>query len=300
MNILILGGGSFVGGHLIQHFIKKSKNIFIITSNKKNIFKNLTYSKKIKKIFIMDMTKKICLTKFKVDCIIDCGWIGVYGSERNSRIQKKNLLYTKNLVNILKDLRPKIIISFGSQAEYGNIKKIRKESLKVKPVSLYGKIKLQKFFQLAKITKKLNIRFVWLRIFSCFGPNEKYDWLIPYVIKTILNNKKLKITSGSQRIDTVYIEDVVSAVDMVIKKSTASGIYNLAYGKSYKVKDIVKKIRDLVNKKYNLSFGSLKLRKDENLLIKSSTKKLKLLGWKPRFNLNEGLKKTVNYYKKLK
>lgn len=301
MNVLIIGTNSFIGEHIIRRLIKKEKvNIFLFTTDKKKISKHILSNIKTKNIFVIDFLKKNSFPKIKIDFIIDCGWIGVFGSKRNNFIQKKNIIYLNNLINFLKIIKPEVLISFGSQAEYGNTSKIRSEDLKVKPKTLYGKIKVKKLLKLMTVTKKLSIRFIWFRLFSTYGPREKYNWLIPYVIQSIIKKNKLKITSGYQYIDTMYIEDVVGAVIFAIKNKSLSGIYNLAYGKSYQVKTIVIKIKNLIDRKFKLRFGQANLRNHQRFKIRSSMKKLNSLGWFPVFNIDAGLKKTINYYKKLK
>lgn len=299
MNILIIGANSYIGRSFIKKAEKiKKLNLFLATSDKA-----ISSKKNKKKIIYIDLLKKNLKKNFfleKIDIVIDFGWIGVFGEQRNSKKQLKNILYTKNLIKLIKKLTPTVLISFGSQAEYGNIKLKRKESIVCKPNTLYGKIKLHKFNLLNKCAKKNNIRLVWFRIFASYGPDEKHDWLIPYVIKKIILNKKISVTKGVQKMDYIFIEDVISAIFLAINENNMNGIYNLAYGKSYKIKNIILKIKNLINKNFKINFGIKVYRNDENFNIQSDITKLKSLGWKPRYNLDLGLKKTVNYYKNLK
>jgi len=298
MNILVIGGGSFIGSFLIKYLFRYNYNLYIITTDKKKFIKANSLHKKIIKIYQLDFTKKIKPPKIKIDVIIDCGWVGVFGKFRNSSIQLKNLIYTNSLINFSRYYKPKLLISYGSQAEYKIKKKKITETSLVNPSTLYGKIKKKKFSLLQNSLKKLKIKFIWFRVFSCFGPGEKYSWLIPYVINKILKKERLEILTPNNIVDTMYIEDIARATIFAIRNNNVKGVFNLAMGKSFKIIEIVKKIKNFINPKLNLEFGNLSYQTDKITVIKSDISKLKKLGWKPKFTLDEGLKKTIKYYKK--
>lgn len=290
MNILILGSNSFIAKYFIKRSLNLDKfNIILSSSSKKKVFKK-------KLLFINLLDLKIPKQLKKIDIIIDFGWVGVFGSLRDSRSQLKNIKYTKNLIKLIKYIKPKLVISFGSQAEYGNLKLKRKESSICKPKTLYGKIKNIKLKMLSKFLKKENIRFVWFRIFSCFGPNEKYDWLIPYVIKKFIQNEEIIVTKGNQKMDYVYIDDVIDAIVIAIQNKKMDGIFNIGLGKSYKVKYIINKIKTIMKKKNKIIFGKKKYRKYEDIKIFADISKLKKFKWKPKISLDKGLEKTIHYY----
>ena len=99
--------------------------------------------------------------------------------------------------------------------------------------------------------------------------------------------------------DFLHIEDVVRAIIKSLKNKKTSGeIINIGMGKPTKVKDLILKICRLVGSG-KPKFGKIDLRKDEMIsLYPSISKAKKLIKWKPRIELNLGLKKTIKYFKK--
>ena len=146
--------------------------------------------------------------------------------------------------------------------------------------------------------KSENFPVVILRFFLVFGPHQKKDRLIPYVIDSCRKNKKFKTTNGEQYRDFCYISDVVEAIIKTIKTKNIDGeIINIGSGIKIKVKDIINKIVKKIGKGKPL-FGKLKHRKNENkCLYANIAKAKKLLNWKPKIRLVEGLDRTIDYYK---
>lgn len=295
MKILIIGSNGFVGKHILNIFIR-NRNFKISILNKEKISNKNIYS--LKANISLNSFKINKFKNLRFDLLIDCGWEGVFGSFKNSKKQNKNKIYTINLMKILKACEIKSLISFGSQAEYGNHNIKINEKIFPKPKTLYGKIKLWKLNTLNKFCKKNKIRFVWFRIFSIFGPRENYEWLIPYTINKLLKMKEVHLTQGNQEWDYLYITDLVRAVYSATLDKRFNGIYNLASGKRHSISFIVKKIVKLLKSKETLlKFGSKNYEKIRTESMHANINKINKLGWKPKINLENGLKKTINYYK---
>ena len=80
--------------------------------------------------------------------------------------------------------------------------------------------------------------------------------------------------------------------------SLKNQIFNIGYGKPYEIRKIIVFLKNKI-KKGLPELGKIKLRKEENLTTYPSTKKIKkIIGWKPKVSLHDGLKKTISYYKK--
>ena len=109
------------------------------------------------------------------------------------------------------------------------------------------------------------------------------------------------ISKGNQLRDFCYVEDVINAIILALTKKKALGeVFNVGSGKPVSVKFIIDTISKIIKQGKPL-FNKIPFRKNENLKLYPSINKVrKILGWKPKMNLNQGLAKTVNYYKTIK
>ena len=139
-----------------------------------------------------------------------------------------------------------------------------------------------------------------IRLFLVYGPNQKKDRLIPYVIFNSLKGKSIYLSKGNQLRDFCYVGDVIEAIILCLKSKKATGeVFNIGSGKPITVKKIVKQIVKIIGKG-DLKFNKKDKRKKENLKLYPSIKKIQnKIGWKQKTSLNIGLKKTINFYKKI-
>ena len=97
----------------------------------------------------------------------------------------------------------------------------------------------------------------------------------------------------------MFIDDVVEAIFKLLNCKKAEGeIVNIGSGKAVKIKNLIKKVVKIIGKG-KPEFGKIPYRKGENMCLVASTKKInKLIKWRPKYSLDKGLKKTINYYEK--
>ena len=149
--------------------------------------------------------------------------------------------------------------------------------------------------------KTENFPITVLRLFLVYGPSQKKDRLIPQVISGCLKKKNFPVSKGNQLRDFCYVDDVINAIILsLVKKKSLGEVFNVGSGKPVPVKFIINKISKII-KQGKPQFNKIPFRKNENLKLYPSISKIKrFLGWKPKTNLNEGLVKTINYYKTIR
>ena len=91
--------------------------------------------------------------------------------------------------------------------EYGKENSPQIEKIKCNPVSFYGKAK---YFGSKLLLKKLKTKIIILRLYQVYGPYQKFDRLVPYVIKSCLKNKKFNCSDGLQLRDFLHVEDLTN------------------------------------------------------------------------------------------
>jgi UDP-glucose 4-epimerase len=142
------------------------------------------------------------------------------------------------------------------------------------------------------------IRYVWLRVFSGYGPKSNKKWIIPFVISKLLKRNKIEFTAGEQIYNFIFINDIVSAIVKSLSQLKAYGAYNLGHENSYKIKSVISIIFKKLKIKEKPIFGSLKYRNDQVMSFNPSINKIKKdLNWKPKYSLSKGLDMTIRYFK---
>ena len=296
--ILIPGGTGFIGYHLCLFFKKKNWIVHSLSKTKPKVGRRV---KGVKYIYCNVVDKKNLKKKLDhyYDYIVNLS--GYVDHGKNKSILKTHFEGCQNLIFNFQEKKPKKFIQIGSSIEYGKIRSPQLENIKnkQKTFSIYGNAKLLSTKFLLDLKKRFNFPVVIIRLYLVYGPNQDINRVIPITISNAMRNKEFDCSDGTQLRDFLYIDDAISAIIKILKnKEIAGEIINIGSGKPSKIKSIIIKICKIVGSG-KPNFGKIKFRKDEiNCLYPSIFKAKKIINWKPRIDLNLGLKKTINYYKR--
>ena len=298
--ILVVGGTGFIGSHLVKKCLEIGWKVTSLSLKKRKLKKK---NKNLKYIFA-DFTKIDVLKKkikFDFDYIVNLGGYIDHSNEKqkNLKILNNHFYSTVNLISLNKK-KIKKYLHIGSSDEYGQNKSPVRETFREDAGSTYALAKSMSSNLLLSLYKEKKFPATIIRLFLVYGPNQKRDRLIPYVIFNSLKGKPINLSKGNQLRDFCYIDDVIDAIILCLKSKKANGhIFNVGSGKPITVKDIVKKIVTITGNG-NLRFNKKITKKKENLQLYPSIKKIRSkIGWKQKTSLDIGLKKTINFYKNI-
>ncbi len=286
--ILIVGSNSFVAKNFIKN--KSKKYDFFKISRKKYLNTDLA----------IDLTKnnkkKLYDTFFKKNffAVVDFAWHGVLGKNRNSKKQFLNLIIAKNIKYLLNIISFKKLISFGSQAEYGVQNKLLNENDELKPQTLYAQIKCKKFKIFKNFLKTEKKKFIWFRLFSCYGKHCDKRWLIMYIIDCMKKGKIPQLTEGGQQRSFIHVNDICDAIDIAIENKNMNGVFNLAHDRLYSIRDVCQIISQQLKFNKKIKFGLLNNRNDQPIYLNANLKKLKKYNWLPKVGLKKGILLSIN------
>lgn len=294
-NILITGGSGFIGTNLLELFNRK-KHLKVTSLDKldsKFRFKNINYVKSDLKNF--EFGSKISQ---KIDCVIHlAAETRVVESENNpQKFYNENINKTINFFFKCKNHGVKQFIFFSTAGAISGNTTYASELSKENPLSFYGLSKQITEKLLKYFGKKYNIKITIVRLSNVYG---KYSLnkssFIHLFIKKLKKKEKLEIYGdGKQTRDFIYAEDIAKIINKIIDKKM-NDTFILASGKSYSLNYVISKINSL--KKNNIKIFYLKPRSTE--VKKSSFNNKKILNKiNLKFtNIENGLLKTVNWYK---
>ncbi len=214
---------------------------------------------------------------------------------------ENNIVGTVKLLEAMKQTGVKKIIFSSSACVYGNSEKmpITEESALGEQENPYGltKISMEQFCQL--YNKLYNFDVIILRYFNPYGPGELHTpetHAIPNFIKAVLSKRSIPLFwKGEQIRDFIYIDDLATAHILPLDQ-TGLHIYNVGTEVGVKIMDVIKKIFEIVG--YEIPIDDKGERKgDVEQLVASSQKIKQELGWEAKVNLEEGLKKTIDFFR---
>ena len=295
--ILIAGGTGFIGYHLAKKCL--ALNWLVDSISSKSPLKKRKLSKV--KYIRFDISKKKNLIKNlsdNYDYVVNLA--GYVDHSHKEKTMRSHYDGCKNLSEFFVNKKIKKFIQVGSSIEYGKLKSPQKENIKnlQKTYSVYGKAKLLSTKFLMELRKKYNFPATVIRLYLVYGPKQDLNRLIPITIMNAIHNKKFDCSNGHQLRDFIYIDDLIEAILKILKSHHALGeIINIGSGKPISVRKLILKICKL-SKGGKPQFGKIPLRKDEIIKLYPNLSKIKkLLNWKPKTNLENGLERTIKYFK---
>ena len=162
------------------------------------------------------------------------------------------------------------------------------------PVNLYAATK-KAFENISRYyIEQFNLKYLTLKINDTYGPGDKRNKIINLWFNTIKNGASLKMSPGDQLIDIVYIDDVVDALRIAMKRLCNDGIerkkcetYRISAIEKYSLKELSKLFEESVGRKLKIEWGALPYRSNE---VMNPSCPFKIVpGWTPKISIKKGL-----------
>ena len=270
-SILITGSTGFIGSYLLKTLYPNNK-IYIILRNKKKNINKIKY-KNIKVISynsFNELNKK--LKKLTVNIVIHCATHYVQNHKYKDLLElnKSNILFGNIILENLKIMKTRKFINFSTVWEDYN-------SIKDNNNNLYSVYK-KSFTLLINYYKKNfpKISFFNIMLSDTFGENDNRLKIISVLRKNYKNNKTTKIISKNLFINLINIDDIVSAINLLIKKNIKGDKYVVKNKVNYKMIDLIRAFNLMTDMNLKIKWLSNKIIKEKIYPYR------KILGWKPK------------------
>jgi len=298
MKILVTGGAGFIGSNLVEELVRENSVIVLDNFHSGNL-ENLK-KEKDKIEFIEGSCNNISKLRLpKVDIIFHLG------IPSSSPMYKQNPLLVGEAINgnisvfeYAKKEKVNKVIFASSSSLYNGLKPPHTENMDVKVTDYYTEARLG----IERIAKLYNVLFgiksAGLRFFSVYGPKEKSKGKYANIVSQFLwemetGKAPIIYGDGKQTRDFVYVKDVIQACLLLMKKDFEYEIFNVGTENAHSFNDVV----DILNHKLNSNLKPIYIEMPVKNYVDhtlADTKKIKSLGYKSEYSLEEGIDEIIS------
>jgi nucleoside-diphosphate-sugar epimerase len=288
LKILVTGASGYIGSELVTKLTGLGCSVAVI----KRASSNLTsLNHVLDKISIYECDSS---TESVIKIVKDCNpdvvvhlaslFIAEHKSADIENLIASNLLFSTQIVEAMKHNNVKFLVNTGTSWEHFN-------NSKYNPVCLYAATKHAFESILEYYLKTSDLRVITLKLFDTYGPRDTRPKLIPFLQKLALTGETLAMSKGQQLIDIVYIDDVIEAFLVSIKRlrsldPKSNESYAVSSTDPITLKDLVRIFEEASGLKMNINWGMREYRAREVMIPWNNG--CDIPGWRPEVGLLEG------------
>lgn len=284
-NLILTGGTGFLGSHLAKRLVAMGYSVVIL----KRSTSNLRRLESIRQaIHFVDIDRVPVAEVFRecpaVDTVVHAATCYGRAGERTSTILETNIFFPVRLMEAAIDAGVRKFFNTDTVLPQG--------------VSDYALSKAHFREWGRRLSAQGKICFVNVRLEHMYGPDDDASKFTTHVVRSCISNvAELQLTSGDQRRDFIYVDDVVDAFQVLIERTDADAgsfqEYHVGTGRAVTLREFVETVKALSGSCTRLVFGALPYRTNEPMCSVADAGALIQLGWRCRTSLVEGIAKTI-------
>jgi len=300
-NVVVTGGAGFIGSHLTDVLVNLGANVSAVDVFSKVGTANVDHLKDRIKLVDLDITNENELSKIDggVDYVFHLAAYAVPNlCDKNPDVAFKiNVQGTFNMMRfaVKKDVQkfvfPSSALLYGRYPQYLPIDE--KHPIEFSS-NIYNATKKIGEDLCLHFHEKHNLPVIFFRLFNAFGPRQATDYFIPTVINQAVKSKVIELWNEKPTRDFTYVLDTVDAFVKAAESKFIGGPINIGSGREVRTGDIARQIADsfgaeikFLNKEVS---GSMRLQCD-------NSRARETIGWKPSISFEEGLDRTIQWFK---
>ncbi|MEK7218568.1 MAG: dTDP-glucose 4,6-dehydratase, partial [Patescibacteria group bacterium] len=310
MNLLVTGGAGFIGSHFVLRHIERHPEDTVIVLDKLTYAADKTYLDPVLNrirfvqgdIVDFELVSQL-LERYGIEAIVNFAAETHVDRSIQSAVPflHTNVLGVQSLVEACK-LHPKVLLFHISTDEvYGDLRdkdKPKDPADPLRPSSPYAASKASGDLLLLAAARTYGLHVRIARCTNNYGPHQAGEKFIPTVIRHALKGEPVPIyAAGKNKRDWLYVTDHCDALEMVLRRPNGSdSVYHVSANEERRNRDVAAMVLTILGKPESL-LTSVPDRPGHDWRYALDSTPLRKLGWKPSVAFEEGLKKTVEWYR---
>lgn len=288
--ILLTGASGFLGSHLLENFINKQYTVIALVRSTSDLWRIEEFLPKCKIYKINEIDLNEIFQSNKIDLVVHTACSYGRKGENIFSIVESNLIFGLKIFEAAKKHKVKTFINT--------------DTLLPKEVNPYSLSKTQ-FREWLKFSSD-EIQIINMRMEHMYGPRDDKNKFVVWLIFQMNNSESpIELTSGIQKRNFIYIDDVISAFNLVVQKRNDLEKFNsldIATNKLTEVREFVEIVAKEIERregkkiKDKLKFGAKEYRENDIMQPEYDNSQISQLGWTPTVDLEKGIHSTLNYY----
>jgi nucleoside-diphosphate-sugar epimerase len=219
-----------------------------------------------------------------------------------ARAIDNNLSGTLNLVRAIAEAGPLVecLVRAGGLEEYGAGPAPADEAQREQPTSPYGASQAATTHWCQMLQPQLSFSIVNLRPALVYGPGQGADFLIPALIRSLLDGEPFAISDGTQIRDYIHVDDVIDGFRRAAERATTlrGAVINISSGEQYRVGEVARLIAETIGRPDLLKVaGAPRRAGDLDNVSGLNALAARLLDWRPKVGLADGLARTIDWFR---
>ena len=304
MRILITGANGFIGSNLARYLVSLKKyKVFALVREKSNLNTLVPLQGKIVIVKIAptlnSINRALCISEPDVVVHLAALTCAEHRPEKIDSLIDANILFPTMLLEAMLKNRVRFLVNTGSFWEHAETK------YKYSPFNLYAATKSAFEIFLKYYTDKKGIRCLTLKLYGTYGANDQRPKIFSLFKKSIVSKTPILFSPGEQKLDLIYIDDVVCAYEKAIRyvykrQNSSFESFFIGSGRGIRLRNIAKLYAKCADSALKIKWGGLPYRDKEIMDTRADIKLAKIkLNWRPKYDLKSGITKMLKVEGKL-
>jgi nucleoside-diphosphate-sugar epimerase len=301
--ILVTGGAGFIGSTLVRKLLDRGYKVTVLDDLSTGLRDYLPKSEGLRLVIgnvkNFEEVSSAVHGHQKVMHLAAQAFIP-FSYQKPLEVAEVNAIGSINVFRACINRRVKRLVHISSSEVYGSAKYTpMDEAHPLCPHSTYSVAKVAADMWAQTFYWEHKLPVVILRPFNTFGPRETLPYFIPEMIRQSIKEPVIRVGNLETSRDFTYVDDTVNAMIIALETQDIEGeIINLGTCQTYKMKEILNLVkREAGADEKHVAIDRKRLRpKDVEILVSDNGKAGRILGWKPKTKIKEGIRRTVKWY----